>query len=168
MSAAAAASGSGSCGRAPVSAAITSASSAVYRATISRSRARSPSLAWIVERAGGDHAGAGRVGEARDPVEHDLPEGGEHGLAVRSRGDLLDETRLEDLHPAPEEILLRREVVEDRSLGDVGRCRDLGHRDAVEAALAEEGLRRVGDQPARALLLARAKPGGRRLAHAED
>src|SRR6185503_18296047 len=51
MSAAAAPSGSGSCGRAPVSAAITSASSAVYRATISRSRARSPSLAGIVERA---------------------------------------------------------------------------------------------------------------------
>ena len=66
---------------------------------MSRSRARSPSLAWIVERAAAITTARGRVGEARDPVEHDLPEGGEHGLAVRSRGDLLDETRLEDLHP---------------------------------------------------------------------
>ena len=52
---------------------------------------------------------------------------------------------------------MRREVVEDRLLGDVGRARDLGDRHALEPALGEQPARGLGDQLARLLLLALAE-----------
>jgi hypothetical protein len=61
------------------------------------------------------------------------------------------------LAPGEREVLLRREVVEDRLLGDVGGGRDLGDGDAVEAALGEEPAGRGGDGLASGALLACAK-----------
>ena len=67
--------------------------------------------------------------------------------------------------PPVDEVLLGREVVEDRLLGDVGGARDLGDGDALEAALGEQPPRGLRDQLARLLLLALAQPGLRRVRH---
>ena len=77
----------------------------------------------------------------------------EDGLAGRTAADRLDERRLALRHLVEEEILLRREVVVDRLLGDAGRCRDLGDGHPVEAALGEEPHRPVGDLLPRVQLL---------------
>src|SRR5262249_60670158 len=66
--------------------------------------------------------------------------------------------RLERGQLVEEEVLLRREVVEDGLLGDACRRCDLGDRDVVEAALDEEAHRRVGELAPRRQLLRLAKP----------
>ena len=59
-----------------------------------------------------------------------------------------------------DEVLLGREVVEDRLLGDVGGARDVGDGHGVEAVLGEERHRRRGDRLARLALLALAQSLG--------
>ena len=59
---------------------------------------------------------------------------------------------LERVHALVDEILFRREVVEDGLLGDVGGAGHLGDADLLEAALEEETLRRLGDRPAGLML----------------
>src|SRR2546430_1522300 len=59
------------------------------------------------------------------------------------RGPVLARERL--LAGGEEEVLLGRKVVVDRLLGDVGRGRDLGDGDAVEAPLREELHGLIGD-----------------------
>ena len=53
---------------------------------------------------------------------------------------------------------MRREVVEDGLLGDVGCARDLGDGDGFEAPFDEQASRGIGDQLPRSLLLALAQP----------
>src|SRR6476469_9973778 len=89
--------------------------------------------------------------------EDEAAERGERRLAGRALADRPKQLVLEGLKPPVDEILLGREVVEDRLLGHLGGARDLGHRDALEAALAEQATRRLGDEPARLLLLALAQ-----------
>src|SRR5438105_1289598 len=74
-------------------------------------------------------------------------------LAVWTRADRLRQRLcpLRDL--VVEEVLLGREVIENRLLGDVRRRSDLSYGDSLEAALGEEPHRRVGDQLPRCELL---------------
>src|SRR5262249_13462300 len=66
--------------------------------------------------------------------------------------------RLERGQLVEEEVLLRREVVEDGLLRDARRRRDLGDRDVVEAALDEQAHRRIRELAPRRQLLRLAKP----------
>ncbi len=93
-------------------------------------------------------------GEDTSGREQESAERMEHGLAHGTRANRLEQLVLERLEPRVEEVLLRREVVEDGLLGDVGLPCDLGDGDAFEAALGEEPARRLRDQLARLLLLA--------------
>jgi hypothetical protein len=52
-----------------------------------------------------------------------------------------------------EEVLLGREVVEDRLLGHAGFCRDVADGYFLEAARCEEPHRRIGDVLVRGGLL---------------
>jgi hypothetical protein len=60
----------------------------------------------------------------------------------------------ETLHSVEDEVLLRREVVEDRLLGDLGDPRDLLDSDGLEPAVGEEAPRGFLDCLARPGLLA--------------
>ena len=80
------------------------------------------------------------------------------GRARRALADRRQELVLEDLEAAVDEILLAREVVEDGRRRDLGRARDVGHGDGVEAARGEELHRRRRDRLTRPLLLPLAQP----------
>ena len=96
------------------------------------------------------------------------PENVEDGAAGRALGNGGDELRDALLAAGEREVLLRREVVEDRLLRDVGGDRDLGDGDSVEAALGEEPAGGGGDTLARGALLAFAKAHGRCSRHHEN
>ena len=80
------------------------------------------------------------------------------GRAIGDGGDELGDALLA---AGEGEVLLGREVVEDRLLGDVGGGRDLGDGDGVKAALGEEPAGGGGDRLARGALLALAEAFGR-------
>ena len=80
-----------------------------------------------------DDQAARREHEAPERVSADSP-------GSRSR-IVAQELVLEGLEPPVDEVLLGREVVEDRLLGDVGGARDLGDV-TLEAALARTGAGR--------------------------
>jgi hypothetical protein len=94
-------------------------------------------------------AGHGRVGA----VEDEASERAQWRVAVRPVPHRGQELVFERVHPLVDEVLLGREVVEDGLLRDIGRPRDLGDADLIEAVLEKETLGRVGDRPARLLLL---------------
>jgi hypothetical protein len=98
------------------------------------------------------------VGEPVQAVQHVAAEGVQDRLAHRALADGVDQLGLERLHPAVEEVLFGREVVVDRALGDVGGPCHLGHGDRVEAPVAEQPVRRRGDQRPGLALLALSKP----------
>ncbi len=85
--------------------------------------------------------------------EEEAREGVHDGRVRRALADRAEELLLERLEARVEEVLLRREVVEDGLLGDLRRARDLRDRHALEAPLGEELPRRGGDVLARLLLL---------------
>jgi hypothetical protein len=100
------------------------------------------------------------VSAGDEDVDHgggQRPEDVDDRGARRALPDRRDELHEALLAPGEREVLLRREVVEDRLLGDVGGGRDLGDGDAVEAALGEEPAGRGGDGLASGALLACAK-----------
>ena len=74
-------------------------------------------------------------------------------FALRSLPHSSQEPCAERVHALVHEVLFRREVVEDRLLGDIDGPGDLGDADLLEATLQKETLGRVGDRPARLLLL---------------
>ncbi len=102
-------------------------------------------FAGLQRRAGADDAsgcgddlpGVGG-GEPRGPLDQEAAERGQHRLLGPAVADRGEEGGLVVLHAVEEQVLLRREVVEDRPLGDVrGGChRRHGHR--VEAVLGEQ------------------------------
>src|SRR5207253_4797651 len=97
-------------------------------------------------------------GEQTLRLREEAFEGGEDRFAALALADGVEQLLLEDLHPAEEEVFLRREVVEDCLPRDVGLACDVVDRDGVEAALLEEATRRLGDRAPGLLLLALPKP----------
>jgi hypothetical protein len=81
------------------------------------------------------------------------PKAVEHRFAARSLADGCEQPMLESLEAAVDEVLLAREVVEDRGRRDLGDAGDLGDADLLEAALAEQAPGGVGQQLLCSLLL---------------
>jgi hypothetical protein len=81
------------------------------------------------------------------------PKAVEHRFAARSLADGCEQPMLESLEAAVDEVLLAREVVEDRGRRDLGDAGDLGDADLLEAALAEQAPGGVGQQLPCSLLL---------------
>jgi hypothetical protein len=88
------------------------------------------------------------VALGQHPVEHRpraltraaVPDGADQALAERPEA-------------SEHQVLLGREVLEDRDLGNLGCPGDLGHRHSVEAALGKQPRRFVEDQLPGLLLL---------------
>jgi hypothetical protein len=87
---------------------------------------------------------AGRA-EARALADLHPPKRRDDRLARLATPDRVDERRLPRRHLVEEEVLLRREVVEDGLLGDVGGLRDVGDGHTVEAARDKQLHGLVGD-----------------------
>src|SRR3954453_11417848 len=86
-------------------------------------------------------------------AEEQLPQGGHRALTLPSPTDGLSDQIRGFRQPVEVEVLLAREVVEDRLRRDAGRRRHLGDRDVVEALLQEEARGHIRDQlPSLALL----------------
>ena len=100
--------------------------------------------------------------DALDELERRRAEGLDDRRRLRGRvADRLDERGAALLAAVQDEVLLGREVVEDRLLGDVGGARDVGDGHGVEAVLDEQRHRRLRDRLARLALLALAQSLGR-------
>ena len=82
----------------------------------------------------------------------------EDRLAGTTASNRLTQRLFARRHLVEEEVFLRREVVEDRLLGDARLGRDLGDGNVVEAALDEEAHRRIRNLPPRLLFLRLAQP----------
>ena len=101
------------------------------------------------------------VVDALDELERRRAEGLDDRRACRPRAYGLDERGAALLPAEQDEVLLGREVVEDRLLGDVGGARHVGDGHGVEAVLDEQRHRRLRDRLARLALLALAQSLGR-------
>ena len=73
------------------------------------------------------------------------PQSRQDRLVGRALANRRHERRLAVVDLVEEEVLLRREVVEDGLLRDARGLGDLGYLHALEAALDEEAQRGVGD-----------------------
>ena len=95
-----------------------------------------------------------------DPVdgpENEITARGRRRNAGRPRANQIAQPILDLLVAVGDEPLLRRKVVVDRLLGDLGLACDVAHGDVLVAALGEQPGRGIRDQPARARLLALAQ-----------
>ena len=99
--------------------------------------------------------------EAADVLDDERAQRVERGGVGRPRLERLREVLLEREVVGEEEVLLGREVAEDRALGDVGGGGDVRDRRRVVAPLGEEREGGRGDQLARAPLLALPQTGSR-------
>src|SRR5262249_40067344 len=113
-------------------------------------------------RAGGDHschrdqfAGGSIVLSCEKPArfEDELTERGEQRLAVGALADRGEQPLLESLEAAKDQVLLAREVVENRLLPHLRFTGDLGDAHLLEAALAEQAAGGFGEQLPRPLFL---------------
>src|SRR4029453_13934266 len=71
----------------------------------------------------------------------------------RTAADGFDQRVLEELHATEEQIVLRREVVEDGYFRNLSLACDLGDRHGIETALCKEACRRLVYQLSCLLLL---------------
>jgi hypothetical protein len=106
-----------------------------------------------------DHRRGLRGRQAVHVLQQRVPEGLQGGYVAGSASYGVDQVDAVCLHRTEEEVLLRREVVEDGSLGHVRISSDFGDTDLVEAALFEQPTCGFGDHRSRLLLLAFAKAG---------
>ena len=129
-----------SSGAAPVSSASNAVRASVYLATNCRSRAMKGRTCAHESRQVGHAtptvAGHGSVGT----VEDEADERAQRRFALRSLPHRSQELVLERVHALVDEVLLRREVVEDRLLGDIGGPGDLGDAEAAPAPLRKRRL----------------------------